>query len=169
MPTIKEGEVIEEFRTRDEDLDTGIDDYPKDMDAYRNEGMGDIIVGKPFLREVGIKTKCFEGIITLYNGDDKCAGDAVDFKTWLGISLETTVMNTVDLDGVTCLNGAIPTKTAEDAKKAIQEMTEYSQKWHNGASRGRSTETFDRLAALQAQLNNLGREIKKVNEKVHVA
>ncbi|GJY44105.1 hypothetical protein Tco_0432318 [Tanacetum coccineum] len=28
MPTIKEGEVIEEFRTRDEDLDTGIDDYP---------------------------------------------------------------------------------------------------------------------------------------------
>ncbi|GJS04266.1 hypothetical protein Tco_0320774 [Tanacetum coccineum] len=28
MPTIKEGEVIEEFRTRDEDLDTGIDKYP---------------------------------------------------------------------------------------------------------------------------------------------
>ncbi|GJV54705.1 putative reverse transcriptase domain-containing protein [Tanacetum coccineum] len=27
--------------------------------------------------------------------------------------------------------GAFPTKTAEDAKKAIQEMTEYSQKWHN--------------------------------------
>ncbi|GJV54427.1 hypothetical protein Tco_1450168 [Tanacetum coccineum] len=28
MPTIEEGEVIEEFRTRDEDLDTGIEDYP---------------------------------------------------------------------------------------------------------------------------------------------
>ncbi|GJU75143.1 DNA-directed DNA polymerase [Tanacetum coccineum] len=28
MPTIKEGEVIEEFRTRYEDLDTGINDYP---------------------------------------------------------------------------------------------------------------------------------------------
>ncbi|GJS65949.1 putative reverse transcriptase domain-containing protein [Tanacetum coccineum] len=28
MPTIEEGEVIKEFRTRDEDLDTGIDDYP---------------------------------------------------------------------------------------------------------------------------------------------
>ncbi|GKE37149.1 hypothetical protein Tco_1460554, partial [Tanacetum coccineum] len=55
-PTIKEGEVIEEFRTRDEDLDTGIDDYPsycdddkkihidflEDMDAYRYEGMGDV-------------------------------------------------------------------------------------------------------------------------------
>ncbi|GKA60024.1 hypothetical protein Tco_0759337 [Tanacetum coccineum] len=27
MPTIEEGEVIEEFRTRDEDLDIGIDDY----------------------------------------------------------------------------------------------------------------------------------------------
>ncbi|GKA06345.1 hypothetical protein Tco_0685569 [Tanacetum coccineum] len=73
MPTIEEGEVIEEFRTRDEDLDIGIDDYPilEDMDAYRDEGMGDIIVGEPFLREVRIKAKRFEGIITLYNGDDE--------------------------------------------------------------------------------------------------
>ncbi|GJS08631.1 hypothetical protein Tco_0365427 [Tanacetum coccineum] len=155
MPTIEEGEVIEEFRTRDEDLDTGIDDYPsycdddkkihidcahnlkfscmigfefthanffpllyvnmmsrkfhnsimknkmvykgnnvvgalmnvpifvgtfsvmtdfavlEDMDAYRDNEMGDIIFGEPFLREVGIKTKRFEGIITLYNGDNE--------------------------------------------------------------------------------------------------
>ncbi|GJU44333.1 hypothetical protein Tco_1201599 [Tanacetum coccineum] len=48
-------------------------------------------------------------------------------------------------------------------------MAEYSQKWHNGTSRGRSTETSDGLAAIQAQLNNLGREIKKVNKKVYVA
>ncbi|GKE80582.1 hypothetical protein Tco_1550582 [Tanacetum coccineum] len=48
-------------------------------------------------------------------------------------------------------------------------MVEYSQKWHNGISRGRSTKTSNRLAAIQAQLNNLGREIKKVNEKVYVA
>ncbi|GKB96468.1 hypothetical protein Tco_0982605 [Tanacetum coccineum] len=65
--------------------------------------------------------------------------------------------------------GAISSKTSEDAKKAIQEMAEYSQKWHNGTSRGRSTETSDGLAAIQAQLNNLGREIKKVNEKVYAA
>ncbi|GJU70043.1 hypothetical protein Tco_1256302 [Tanacetum coccineum] len=65
--------------------------------------------------------------------------------------------------------GVVPTKTAADAKKVIQEMAEYSQKWHNETSRGRSTETFDGLAAIQAQLNNLEREIKKVNEKVYVA
>ncbi|GKB96817.1 hypothetical protein Tco_0982954, partial [Tanacetum coccineum] len=65
--------------------------------------------------------------------------------------------------------GAIPSKTAIDAKVAIQEMAEYSQKWHNGTSRTRSTETSDGLAAIQAQLNNLGREIKKVNEKVYDA
>ncbi|GJU05528.1 retrovirus-related pol polyprotein from transposon TNT 1-94 [Tanacetum coccineum] len=59
--------------------------------------------------------------------------------------------------------------TAEDAKKAIQEISKYSQKWHNGTSRGRSTETSDGLAAIQAQLNNLGREINKVNEKVYAA
>ncbi|GJW72482.1 retrovirus-related pol polyprotein from transposon TNT 1-94 [Tanacetum coccineum] len=58
--------------------------------------------------------------------------------------------------------GAIPSKTAVDAKIAIQEMAEYSQKWHNGtSSRTRSTKTFDGLAAIQAQLNNLGQEIKK--------
>ncbi|GKE94957.1 hypothetical protein Tco_1579812, partial [Tanacetum coccineum] len=48
-------------------------------------------------------------------------------------------------------------------------MAEYSQKWHNRASRIRSIETSDGLAAIQAQLNNLGREIKKVNEKVYAA
>ncbi|GJY59215.1 putative reverse transcriptase domain-containing protein [Tanacetum coccineum] len=155
MPTIEEGEVIEEFRTRNEDLDTGIDDYPsycdddkkihidcahnlkfscmigfefthanffpllyvnmmsrkfhnsimknkmvykgnnvvgalmnvpifvgtfsvmtdfavlENMDAYRDEGMGDVIFGEPFLREVDIKAKRFEGMITLYKGDDE--------------------------------------------------------------------------------------------------
>ncbi|GKE80397.1 hypothetical protein Tco_1550397, partial [Tanacetum coccineum] len=93
MPTIKEGEVIEEFRIRDEDLDTGIDDYPsycdsdkkihidyahnlkfsflEDMDAYRDEGIGDVIVGEPFLREVRIKAKWFDGMITIYNGNDE--------------------------------------------------------------------------------------------------
>nr|GEU36699.1 hypothetical protein [Tanacetum cinerariifolium] len=60
---------------------------------------------------------------------------------------------------------AIPSKTAADAKVAIQEMAEYSQKWHNVTSRNRSTKTLDGLAVIQAQLNNLGREIKKVNEK----
>ncbi|GJV04268.1 reverse transcriptase domain-containing protein [Tanacetum coccineum] len=64
---------------------------------------------------------------------------------------------------------AIPSKTAADAKVAIQEMAEYSQKWLNGTSRTRSTETSNGLAAIQAQLNNLGREIKKVNEKVYAA
>ncbi|GJS03237.1 ribonuclease H-like domain-containing protein [Tanacetum coccineum] len=43
-------------------------------------------------------------------------------------------------------------------------------KCYNGASsKTRSTETSDGLAAIQAQLNNLGREIKKVNGKVYAA
>ncbi|GJT85478.1 hypothetical protein Tco_1067195 [Tanacetum coccineum] len=67
------------------------------------------------------------------------------------------------------LKGVIPTKTTADAKVAIQEMAEYSQKWHNGTSKTRSTETSDGLVAIQAQLDNLGREIQKVNEKVYDA
>ncbi|GKE80004.1 hypothetical protein Tco_1550004, partial [Tanacetum coccineum] len=150
--TIEEGEVIKEFRTRDDELDTGIDDYPsyfyydkkihidyacnlkfscmigfefthvnfspllyvnvmskkfhnsimkdkmvykgnnvvvalmnvpifvrtfsvvtnfvvlEDIDAYRDEGMGDVIFGEPFLREVGIKSRRFDEMI--YNGNE---------------------------------------------------------------------------------------------------
>ncbi|GKF95997.1 hypothetical protein Tco_0288732, partial [Tanacetum coccineum] len=41
-------------------------------------------------------------------------------------------------------------------------MVDHSQKWLNGKStRARSTETSDGLAAIQAQLNNHRREIKK--------
>ncbi|GJW79812.1 hypothetical protein Tco_0295302 [Tanacetum coccineum] len=36
--------------------------------------------------------------------------------------------------------GAIPSKTASDVKTTIQEMVAYSQKWHNGTSRGRRCE-----------------------------
>nr|GEU84062.1 hypothetical protein [Tanacetum cinerariifolium] len=46
---------------------------------------------------------------------------------------------------------AIPTKTVADAKIAIQEMAEYSQKVHNETSlKTRSTKTSDGLAAIQA-------------------
>ncbi|GJT90446.1 hypothetical protein Tco_1079291 [Tanacetum coccineum] len=46
--------------------------------------------------------------------------------------------------------GAIPSKTAADAKIAIQEMAEYSQKWHNGtSSRTRSTKTSDGPCCIQ--------------------
>ncbi|GKE54016.1 hypothetical protein Tco_1489172, partial [Tanacetum coccineum] len=62
--------------------------------------------------------------------------------------------------------GAIPSKTVADANVAIQEMAEYCQKWHNGTSRSRSTETSDGLAAIQAQLNNLRIEIKKNKGKL---
>ncbi|GKD20542.1 hypothetical protein Tco_1222245 [Tanacetum coccineum] len=46
--------------------------------------------------------------------------------------------------------GVIPSKTTANAKVAIQEMAEYSQKWHNRTSRSRSTKTSDGLAAIQA-------------------
>nr|GEV13749.1 hypothetical protein [Tanacetum cinerariifolium] len=38
----------------------------EDMDAYRDEGMGDVIVGEPFLRETRIKARWFEEMITVY-------------------------------------------------------------------------------------------------------
>ncbi|GJR04927.1 hypothetical protein Tco_0527911 [Tanacetum coccineum] len=43
----------------------------EDMDAYRDEEMGDVIVGEPFLKEIVIKARRFEGMITIYNGNDE--------------------------------------------------------------------------------------------------
>ncbi|GJS15396.1 putative ribonuclease H-like domain-containing protein [Tanacetum coccineum] len=58
--------------------------------------------------------------------------------------------------------GAIPFMKVADAKKAINEMVNYSQKWHDITSnKKKGTETSDGLTAIQAQLNSLGREIKK--------
>nr|GEY46504.1 hypothetical protein [Tanacetum cinerariifolium] len=58
--------------------------------------------------------------------------------------------------------GTIPSMRAANAKKAIQDMAHHSQKWCNRTStRTRSTDTSYGLAVIQAQLNNLGREIKK--------
>ncbi|GJU04512.1 hypothetical protein Tco_1120942 [Tanacetum coccineum] len=54
--------------------------------------------------------------------------------------------------------GTIPSKTAADAKVAIQEMAEYSPKWHNGTSRSRSTKLWTGLAAYTSTINNLGRD-----------
>ncbi|GKB78399.1 hypothetical protein Tco_0945294 [Tanacetum coccineum] len=39
----------------------------KDMDTYRDEGMGDAIFSEPFLREVRINARRFEGMITIHN------------------------------------------------------------------------------------------------------
>nr|GEX94414.1 hypothetical protein [Tanacetum cinerariifolium] len=64
--------------------------------------------------------------------------------------------------------GGVPEMSATDGKKAIQEMADYSQKWHDETfTRFKSSNTSNGLIVIQAQLNNLGREIKKVNERVN--
>ncbi|GKB46350.1 hypothetical protein Tco_0897103 [Tanacetum coccineum] len=57
----------------------------------------------------------------------------------------------------------VPTRQILDSKGAIPSKRLMLMQ------KTRSTKTFDGLAAIQAQLNNLGREIKKVNEKVYAA
>ncbi|GJY35605.1 hypothetical protein Tco_0420983 [Tanacetum coccineum] len=56
------------------------------------------------------------------------------------------------------------------ALTAIQTMADHSQKWHDGTtSRNiRSSINKDGLAALVNKLDNLGRDMKKLKESVHV-
>ncbi|GJZ48590.1 hypothetical protein Tco_0602422 [Tanacetum coccineum] len=95
--TIKEGEVIDEFRARNNarmdkleykgnNVVGALMNIPifvgtflvltdfvvlEDMDAYHDEGMGNVIFGKPFLREVGINARRFEGLITIYTDNEE--------------------------------------------------------------------------------------------------
>ncbi|GJU26312.1 DNA/RNA polymerases superfamily protein [Tanacetum coccineum] len=90
VPKIKEGEVIDEpkvyiVQTRDDDIIVeNIDEYSslcdydrkikdnfvKNMDAYRDKDMGDVIFGKPFCRSVYVEARWFDGFITVSNGND---------------------------------------------------------------------------------------------------
>ncbi|GKA02552.1 hypothetical protein Tco_0675217 [Tanacetum coccineum] len=94
------GEVIKEFRARNDDrMVSKVFGYPcdcdydkkicmdcaynlkfscmidfavlEDMNAYRDEDMGDVIFGEPFLREVRINARRFDRMITIYNGNDE--------------------------------------------------------------------------------------------------
>ncbi|GJV32261.1 DNA-directed DNA polymerase [Tanacetum coccineum] len=47
----------------------------EDMDAYRDEGMSDVIFCEPFLREVGIKARRLEGMIIIHNGNDEVSDE----------------------------------------------------------------------------------------------
>ncbi|GJU87194.1 hypothetical protein Tco_1294740 [Tanacetum coccineum] len=60
-------------------------------------------------------------------------------------------------------SGIVRPKIDDKARFELKKWLTTLKKWHNGTStRTRSIDTFDGLAAIQAQLNNLGREIKKV-------
>ncbi|GKA14007.1 hypothetical protein Tco_0693653 [Tanacetum coccineum] len=42
----------------------------ENMDAYHDEGTGDIIVGRPFYKEAYMKANRFDGMITIYKGNN---------------------------------------------------------------------------------------------------
>ncbi|GJU60840.1 hypothetical protein Tco_1238606 [Tanacetum coccineum] len=164
-------------------------------EGYEKVLWGDLkgrIVGiKSFLMLFGITTVLIDvnaaqsKLVLLENFNEnysKCLRLLYKVNAAEGVNAASEEVSTAELEVILFYNGldvptrqildskgVIPTKTAANAKVAIQEMAEYSQKWHNGTSRTRSTETSNRLVAIQAQLNNLEREIKKVNEKVYVA
>ncbi|GKA48337.1 hypothetical protein Tco_0741295 [Tanacetum coccineum] len=72
MPVIDDEEalILEEIRTTP-DARTEVNQVLEDIDAYRDEGMGDVIFGEPFLKEIGINSRWFDGMITIYNGNEE--------------------------------------------------------------------------------------------------
>ncbi|GJU85335.1 hypothetical protein Tco_1292881 [Tanacetum coccineum] len=42
----------------------------ENMDAYHDDGMGDIIIGRPFCRKACVKARQFDEMVTIYKGND---------------------------------------------------------------------------------------------------
>ncbi|GKD00756.1 hypothetical protein Tco_1171030 [Tanacetum coccineum] len=96
MPTIEEGEEIDKpmidiIKTRNNksfDEYLGFCDFEQkiyidcaynlrfscmiveNMDGYRDQDMGDIILGKPFCKASCMEARRFDGLITIHNGSD---------------------------------------------------------------------------------------------------
>nr|GEX44096.1 hypothetical protein [Tanacetum cinerariifolium] len=66
--------------------------------------------------------------------------------------------------------GPIPGMTPTQDLTAIQTMFDHSQKWHDGTSSGNvsNNSNTDGLTAIVSKLDNLGSDMKKLKENVHV-
>ncbi|GKC60491.1 hypothetical protein Tco_1088089, partial [Tanacetum coccineum] len=67
--------------------------------------------------------------------------------------------------GILDSRGVVPTKIVVDAKTAIQEMVEYSQKWHNGTSRGRNVAIRNQGASIKTLKIQIGQMSKVLQER----
>nr|GFA75712.1 hypothetical protein [Tanacetum cinerariifolium] len=109
------------------------------MDSYYDEGMGDVIVGRPFYTEACVKARRFDGMITIYKGNDYPETKKEEDGE---ISRERKVERNKR-------NGAIPSMKAVDANKAIQDMVDHSQKRHNGTSTREIKKVNEKVYATQ--------------------
>ncbi|GKA73494.1 phospholipase-like protein, partial [Tanacetum coccineum] len=113
--------------------------------------------------------------------DDMCAGDVVDFRTWPGISLETTTMSTMDLDGETFLTVPPGYYTRIDNRPTFREkkpsLEELMNK-HLKESTRRRTEMEEWVKKVQenaeintrnqsASLKNLETQIEQLTKEFH--
>nr|GEU60113.1 hypothetical protein [Tanacetum cinerariifolium] len=114
---------------------------------------------------------------TFYGSDDEDANkhikrvlDIVDLCTTPDVTINQIMLCVFPITLTGAASRWLRNEPAADAKKAIQEMVDYSKKWHDGTStRNKISNTFDGLVAIQAQLNNLDKEIKKENERVYAS
>ncbi|GJT57809.1 hypothetical protein Tco_0992863 [Tanacetum coccineum] len=93
----------------------------EDMDHYRDEEMGDVIVGKEFCKEIRVKAKRFEGMITIYNGND-------EMTYQMARSHPSTVYTAYSLNEYSVYDTGINTAYPGDlAKKKSTKLVKYLQ------------------------------------------
>ncbi|GKA10804.1 gag-pol polyprotein [Tanacetum coccineum] len=58
------------MRDQVDDLMPTIEEVVENMDGYRDQDMGDIILGEPLCKALGVEAKRFDGLITIHNDSD---------------------------------------------------------------------------------------------------
>nr|GEU97231.1 ribonuclease H-like domain-containing protein [Tanacetum cinerariifolium] len=84
------------------------------------------------LRVATPRALVYAGLMT--SGDARSWSVLIKVHGWFWRLKVCTIGNSGFKTEILDSKGAIPNKTAADAKVTIQEMAEYSQKWHNGTS-----------------------------------
>ncbi|GJX81796.1 hypothetical protein Tco_0331277 [Tanacetum coccineum] len=127
--TIKEGEVIDKLianvvKTRHVNgMIKGLDEYPimENIDAYRDKDMGDVIVTMPFYKVSCVEARRFDGLITIYDGNDNVTYQMARLHPWFK-----------HLTNAQC--NKIRPLLKVSARDKLEELLEYMNVYDNDAS-----------------------------------
>nr|GEW82571.1 hypothetical protein [Tanacetum cinerariifolium] len=156
----------------------------EDMDAYHDEGMGDVIFGEPFLREVGINAKRFDGIITILKMRIEQYFLMTDYSLWEVILNGDSPIPIRVIDDV--VQPVAPTTVEQrlarknelkaraiekrfggnkETKKMKKTLLKQQYENFNGSSSESLDQIHDRLQKLISQLEILGKDYAQTIKK----
>ncbi|GJZ17300.1 ribonuclease H-like domain-containing protein [Tanacetum coccineum] len=120
----------------------------ENMDSYCDKGIGDIIVGRPFCKDACIKARRFDGMITIYKGNDNTQGQ---IKVLPPRTAEEILAREIERKARTTLIMALP----EDHLAKFHKMTDAKEMWEAIKSRFGGNDESKKMQKFQSLLSQL--------------